>query len=47
VLTEDVKFLGDADRERVLDKEREVVAGLARAVRRCAPTCAQRSWTSR
>ncbi|HSV60707.1 MAG TPA: TetR/AcrR family transcriptional regulator [Variovorax sp.] len=32
VLTEDVKFLEDADRERVLDKERLVVAGFARAV---------------
>ena len=32
VLTEDVKFLGDADRERVLDKQRSVVAGFARAV---------------
>jgi AcrR family transcriptional regulator len=32
VLTEDVKFLEDADRERVLDKERTVVAGFARAV---------------
>ncbi|MBV8619004.1 MAG: TetR family transcriptional regulator [Curvibacter sp.] len=32
VLTEDVKFLEDTDRERVLDKEREVVAGFAEAV---------------
>jgi AcrR family transcriptional regulator len=32
VLTEDVKFLEDADRERVLNKEREVVNGFARAV---------------
>ena len=32
VLTEDVKFLEDEDRERVLDKERTVVAGFARAV---------------
>ncbi len=32
VLTEDVKFLEPADRERVLDKERHVVAGFARAV---------------
>ncbi|HEY0856705.1 MAG TPA: TetR/AcrR family transcriptional regulator [Albitalea sp.] len=32
VLTEDVKFLDDADRERVLDKQRSVVAGFARAV---------------
>lgn len=32
VLTEDVKFLNDADRERVLGKEREVVNGIARVV---------------
>jgi TetR/AcrR family transcriptional regulator len=32
VLTEDVKFLEPDDRERVLDKERHVVAGFARAV---------------
>jgi AcrR family transcriptional regulator len=32
VLTEDVRFLRDADRERVLGKEREVVAGFTRAV---------------
>jgi len=32
VLTEDVRFLDDDDRERVLGKEREVVAGFARAV---------------
>jgi len=32
VLTEDVKFLEDADRVRVLDKERQVVEGFARAV---------------
>ena len=32
VLTEDVKFLTDEDRERVLDKERQVVAGFARAL---------------
>jgi AcrR family transcriptional regulator len=32
VLTEDVKFLEDDDRERVLDKQRSVVAGFARAV---------------
>ena len=33
VLTEDVKFLEEADRERVLGKERRVVAGFARAVK--------------
>ncbi len=32
VLTEDVKFLEDADRERILGKERQVVASFARAV---------------
>ena len=32
VLTEDVKFLEDGDRERVLGKERRVVAGFAKAV---------------
>jgi AcrR family transcriptional regulator len=32
VLTEDVKFLSDEDRERVLDKERVVVNGFARAL---------------
>jgi AcrR family transcriptional regulator len=37
VLTEDVKFLDEADRERVLDKEREVVAGFARAVTALRP----------
>lgn len=37
VLTDDVRFLEDADRERVLDKEREVVAGFARAVSALRP----------
>lgn len=37
VLTEDVKFLDDADRERVLGQEREVVAGFARAVAALRP----------
>src|SRR5262245_55553059 len=32
VLTEDVKFLEAADRQRVLDKQRAVVAGFARVV---------------
>ena len=32
VLTEDVRFLDEADRQRILGKEREVVAGFARAV---------------
>lgn len=34
VLTEDVKFLTDEDRQRVLDKERLVVAGFAQALSR-------------
>jgi AcrR family transcriptional regulator len=37
VLTEDVKFLEPADRERVLGKEREVVAGFARVVTALRP----------
>ncbi len=37
VLTEDVRFLEDVDRERVLDKERAVVAGFARAVAEMRP----------
>jgi AcrR family transcriptional regulator len=32
VLTEDVKFLQPADRERILNKEREVVSGFAQAL---------------
>lgn len=32
VLTEDVKFLDEADRKRILDKEREVVRGFAQVV---------------
>ena len=37
VLTDDVRFLDDDDRERVLGKEREVVAGFARAVAALRP----------
>jgi AcrR family transcriptional regulator len=37
VLTEDVRFLDPADRERILGKEREVVAGFARAVAALRP----------
>jgi AcrR family transcriptional regulator len=37
VLTEDVKFLPLADRQRILDKEREVVAGFAAAVAALRP----------
>ncbi len=37
VLTEDVKFLGDEDRERILDKEREVVRGFAQVVAMLRP----------
>ncbi len=37
VLTEDVRFLNDADRERILGKEREVVSGFAKAVTALRP----------
>lgn len=37
VLTEDVRFLEDADRERVLGAERAVVAGFARALGEAHP----------
>jgi AcrR family transcriptional regulator len=37
VLTEDVKFLQDDDRERILGKEREVVAAFARVVATLRP----------
>ena len=37
VLTEDVKFLPPAERQRILDKEREVVAGFAAAVAALRP----------
>jgi AcrR family transcriptional regulator len=37
VLTEDVKFLADEDRERILGKEREVVAAFARVVQALRP----------
>ena len=37
VLTEDVKFLQPADRERILGKEREVVAAFARVVAALRP----------
>lgn len=37
VLTEDVKFLQPGDRERILDMEREVVAGFARVVAALRP----------
>jgi len=37
VLTEDVKFLEPEDRQRVLDKERHIVAGFARAVATAYP----------
>jgi AcrR family transcriptional regulator len=37
VLTDDVRFLEEEDRERVLNKEREVVAGFARAVSALRP----------
>lgn len=37
VLTEDVRFLNESDRERILGKEREVVAGFAKAVMALRP----------
>jgi len=37
VLTDDVRFLDDDDRERILGKEREVVAGFARALTALRP----------
>jgi AcrR family transcriptional regulator len=37
VLTEDVKFLEPADRERVLNAQREVVAAFAEAIADCRP----------
>jgi AcrR family transcriptional regulator len=37
VLTDDVRFLNEDDRERILGKEREVVAGFARAVTALRP----------
>jgi len=37
VLTEDVRFLDEADRQRVLDKEREVVEGFSRAIDQIRP----------
>ena len=42
VLTEDVKFLEAQDRERVLDKERRVVDGFARAVAEMRPGVSSR-----
>jgi len=41
VLTDDVRFLDAAERERILDKEREVVAGFARAVGALRPDFAR------
>ncbi|WP_119354341.1 TetR/AcrR family transcriptional regulator [Azohydromonas sediminis] len=41
VLTEDVRFLDAADRERVLGTERELVAGIARTVAAVRPELAQ------
>jgi AcrR family transcriptional regulator len=46
VLTEDVKFLEPEDRERVLGKEREVVAGFARAVAGIRPELKQAALTT-
>ena len=41
VLTEDVRFLEPTDRERILDQERAVVQGFARAVAGLRPELAQ------
>ena len=41
VLTEDVKFLEPSDRERILGKEREVVAAFARVVAALRPDLKQ------
>jgi AcrR family transcriptional regulator len=41
VLTEDVKFLRDADRKRVLDAQRRVVAAFAQAVAALRPAAAK------
>ncbi len=41
VLTEDVKFLNSAERQRILDKERQVVAGFAAVVGALRPELAQ------
>lgn len=45
VLTEDVKFLLPQDKARVLDKERQVVAGFARAVAELRPELEAASMT--
>lgn len=37
VLTGDVRYLNDEDRERILERERRVVAGFARAIRELRP----------
>ena len=48
VLTSEVRFLEPADRRRVLDREREVVAAFAAGRRRAAPRPAGAPhWTSR
>lgn len=41
VLTEDVKFMEPADRDRILDKEREVVNGFAQVVAALRPDLAR------
>jgi TetR/AcrR family transcriptional regulator len=45
VLTEDVRFLEQEDRERILDKERRVVAGYAEAIAAWQPQQAQAGLT--
>jgi AcrR family transcriptional regulator len=46
VLTEDVKFLPPLDRQRILDKEREVVAGFATVVGALRPELKQAALTT-
>ena len=45
VLTEDVKFLEEADRERILGQQREVVDGFAQVVRALRPDLASGALT--
>jgi TetR/AcrR family transcriptional regulator len=45
VLTEDVRFLEPDDRERILDRERAVVAGFAQAVGALQPALQQAALT--
>lgn len=46
VLTGDVRYLNDQDRERILEGERRVVAGFARAIRELRPEVDQAQLTT-